>query len=326
VLISIFHIESLKLRKLQLPKNGNIFKLRHHADPGKFLLSKWNEDKQQKRGTSLLILSVNFPQGCIKFPLFFSLIDSPAECRREEKSKTSVTRSKLVHAIGVHGKICRSKADLSTLHLLYLGRAASPFTSSFHIASGFEFSRAQSMLELVRVITRGLGLQCKSGQGTQLFSYIYPFWEGKWKQWGEVCWWNWAAGRRWHFKGGKMQMGIYWRLGIGKGRRELNRGGAYVPNSHRAVYTYVAVGVILSVPLLSLPISKEVKRVYRFLFHIHLSKSLNHTSSFPPQVSKWIQEDRNKWECKKDTLFHTLTIVRLNASLPQLHGRQWSWN
>lgn len=64
--------------------------------------------------------------------------------------------------------------------------------------------------------------------------------------------------------------------------------------SHCAVYTYVTVGVVLCVPLHSLPISKEVKRVYTFLFHIQLSNSLSRTDSFPPQVSKWIQEDRNK--------------------------------
>lgn len=48
-LISILHIESLKLRKLQLPKNWNVFKLRHHVDPAKFLFRKRNEDKQQER-------------------------------------------------------------------------------------------------------------------------------------------------------------------------------------------------------------------------------------------------------------------------------------
>lgn len=30
-------------------KKGNIFKLRHHTEPGKFSLSKWNKDKQQER-------------------------------------------------------------------------------------------------------------------------------------------------------------------------------------------------------------------------------------------------------------------------------------
>lgn len=87
-------------------KNGNIFKWRHYTDPGKVLLSKWNEDKQQRRGTSLPILSANFPSRVHQASFFlFFLIDSPAELRREDKSKTSVTLSMLAHAIGVHGKI-----------------------------------------------------------------------------------------------------------------------------------------------------------------------------------------------------------------------------
>lgn len=120
--------------------------------------------------------------------------------------------------------------------------------------------------------------------------------------------------------------GIYWRLVTGKGGREPNGGGASVSKSHRTVYTYVTVGVVLYALLHSFPISKEVKRVYRFLFHIRLSHSLNHTNSFPPQVSKWIQGDRKKWEWKKEILFHTLTIARLSVSSLQLHGGQWSWN
>lgn len=91
-----------------------------------------------------------------------------------------------------------------------------------------------------------------------------------------------------------MQMGIYRRLVIGRGRQELNRGGAYVSNSHSALYTYVTVGVVLYVPLHSLPISK-VKRVYRFLFHTQLFNSLNHTDFLSTSSKqKWVQEDINK--------------------------------
>lgn len=71
--------------------------------------------------------------------------------------------------------------------------------------------------------------------------------------------------------------------------------GAYVCNSRRAVYTYVTVGVVLYVPLRSLPISKEVKRVYRFLFHIQLSNSLNHTDYiFLSTSSKQVDTRRQK--------------------------------
>lgn len=60
----------------------------------------------------------------------------------------------------------------------------------------------------------------------------------------------------------------------------------YVSNSHHTVYRHVTAGVVLYMPLYSLSTSKEVKRVYRFLFRIQLSNSPNHTDSLPPQVSK----------------------------------------
>lgn len=67
--------------------------------------------------------------------------------------------------------------------------------------------------------------------------------------------------------------------------------GAYVSHSH----AYVTVGVVLSVPLHSLPVSKEVKRVYRFLFHIQLSNSLSHADyTFLSTSSKRVDMKRQK--------------------------------
>lgn len=168
----------------------------HHMDPGKVLFSKWNEDKQQKRGTSLLILSANFPSKVIEFPFLFFSASSPVECQREEKSKTSVIHSKMVHTIVVREEIspitprvtgtdqplvCHGKADFSVL--TFCPRAEWHLLSYFLLlphrqwfwglqgkvcawASGSYHSR--------------LGLQRQSGQGTHSFSYIYPLWGGKW--------------------------------------------------------------------------------------------------------------------------------------------------
>lgn len=105
----------------------------------------------------------------------------------------------------------------------------------------------------------------------QLFSYIYP--HGKGSGSNEERYVGGTEQQEGHdiSKEGKMQMRIYWRLV--KGKTGLNRGGVYVSSRKSAV-------LLCSVLWHSFSINKELKRVYRFLFHIQLSNSLNHTIPF----------------------------------------------